>query len=139
MRIRPTNIHHTTFKYYLRQDLAPLQSTLQEKDIGVIIHQDLSFDKHIAAKINKANSILGIINTFDKNREVMLTLFKSLVRPHIKFVNQVWTPYPIKHITAIENVQIRVTKTIQGLKDLNYEQRIRYKILSYRRIRGDMI
>ena len=33
MRIRPTNIPHTTFKYYLRKDLAPLQSTLQEKDI----------------------------------------------------------------------------------------------------------
>ena len=144
MGIRPTNIPHTTFKYYLSKDLAPLQSTLQEKDIGVIIDQDLSFNKHIAAKINKANFILGIINnTFDyTNKEVMLTLFKSLVRPHIEFANQVWAPYLIKHITAIENVQRRATKTIPGLKDLNYEQRLRHinlPSLSYRRIRGDMI
>ena len=105
MRIRPTNIPHTTFKYYLRKDRAPLQSTLQENYIGVIIDQDLSFDKHITAKINKANSILGIINkTFDYR--VMLTLFKSFVRLHIEFVNQVWAPYLIKHITAIyKNVQ----------------------------------
>ena len=104
MRIRPTNIPHTAFKYYLRKDLAPLQSTLQEKDI--------SFDKHRAAKINKANSILGIINNiFDyKNIEVMLTQVKSLVRPHIEFATQVWAPYLIKHITAIENVQRRTTK-----------------------------
>ena len=34
MRIRPTNILHAAFKYYLRKDLAPLQRTLQEKDIG---------------------------------------------------------------------------------------------------------
>ena len=134
MRIRPTNIPHTTFKYYLRKDLAPLQSTLQEKDIGVIIDQDLSFDKHIAAKINKANSILGIINdTFDyKNKEVMLTLFKSLVRPHIEFVNH--------HCNRKRTG--RATKTIPGLKDLNYEQRLRHinlPSLSYKRIRGDMI
>ena len=93
MRIRPTNIPHTAFKYYLIRDLAPLyvQSTLQKKDIGVIIDQDLSLEKHIAAKINKATSILGLINnTFDyKHEEVMLSLFKSLVRPHVEFANQV--------------------------------------------------
>ena len=128
MRIRPNNIPHTTIKYYLTKDLAPLQSTLQEKDIGVIIDQDLSFDTHIAAKINKTNSILGIINkTFDyKNKEVILSLFKSLIRPHIQFANQVWVPYLIKHITAIENVQRRATKTIHGLKDINYERRLRH-------------
>ena len=146
MRIRPTNTPpHTTFKYYLRKDLAPLQSTLQEKDIGVIIDQDLSFDKHmVATKISKANSLLGIINnTIDyKNKEVMLILFKSLARPHIEFANQVWTPYLIKHIIAIENAQRRATKTIHGLKYLNYEQRhrnISIPSLSFRRIRGDMI
>ena len=72
----------------------------------------------------------------------MLTLFKSLVRPHIEFANQVWAPYLINHITAIENVQRRTTKTIPGLKDLNYEQRLHHinlPSLSYRRIRGDMI
>ena len=72
----------------------------------------------------------------------MLTLFKSFVRPHIEFANQAWAPYPIKHITAIENVQRRATKTIPGLKDLNYEQRLRHTNLPsllYRRIRGDII
>ena len=56
----------------------------------------------------------------------MLTLFKSLVRPHMDFANQVLAPYLIKHITAIENVQRRATKTIPGLKDLNYEQQFRH-------------
>ena len=79
MRIpHAANIPHTPFKYYLRKYLAPLQSTLQEQDIEVMIDQDLSFDKQVAANINKANSILGIINnTFDnRNKEVMLTIFK---------------------------------------------------------------
>ena len=72
----------------------------------------------------------------------MLSLFKSLVRPHIEFANQVCASYLIKHITAIENVQRRATNSIPGLKDLNYEQRLRHiklPSLSYRRIRGDMI
>ena len=72
----------------------------------------------------------------------MLTLFKSLVRPYIELGNRVWALYIIKHITTIETVQRRATKSIPGLKDVNYEQRLRHinlPSLSYRRIRGDMI
>ena len=32
-----------------------------EKDIGVIIDDQLSFSEHLAEKINKANKIVGII------------------------------------------------------------------------------
>ena len=80
----------------------------------MVINQDLSFDKHIAAKINKANSILDIINnTLDyKNKEVMLTLFKSLVRPHIEFSNQFW---------AIEN------GTEKGEKKYTWPQRLKLR------------
>ena len=36
-------------------------TTRKEKDIGVIIDDKLTFSDHLAEKINKANSILGII------------------------------------------------------------------------------
>ena len=38
-----------------------IQKTSQEKDIGVIIDDELSFDVHIATKIKKANSMLDNI------------------------------------------------------------------------------
>ena len=35
--------------------------TTSEKDVGVIIDNKLSFDMHIAEKVNKANSVVGAI------------------------------------------------------------------------------
>ena len=69
-------------------------------------------------------------------------LYTSLVRPPIEYANQVWNPYLKKHIDILENVQRRATKSIPGLSNLSYEERL-HKIniptLAYRRLRGDMI
>ena len=97
----------------------------------------------MSEKINKANSMMEIIRrTFEYlDDKCFSAVFKSLVRPHIEYANQVWSPYLMKHITALENVQRRATKLIPGYKELDYKERlIRLNLptLSYRRLRGDM-
>ena len=128
--------------YYLDGKL--VTKSQEEKDIGVIIDPALSFDAHISAKIKKANSVLGIIaRSFEyKDKDIMLTLYKALVRPHLEYANQIWAPYLVKHVVAIESVQRRMTRQVPGLKDLSYEDRLRelcLPTLAYRRLRGDMI
>ena len=98
----------------------------------------------MSKKINKANSMMGIIQrTFEYLYDKCFsTVFKSLVRPHIEYANQVWSPYLMKHITALENVQRRATKLIPGYKELDYKERLKrlnLPTLSYRHLRGDMI
>jgi hypothetical protein len=122
----------------------PLKQVTEEKDIGVTIDSQLSFDAHICSKINKANQMLGIINrTFEyKDSTMMATLFKCLVRPHLEYANQAWSPYLMKHVKAIERVQKRATRMIPGMKGKEYEERLRelkLPTLKYRRLRGDMI
>ena len=39
----------------------PLQKCEEEKDLGVIFDEDLSFDTHIQKSINKANQMMGLI------------------------------------------------------------------------------
>ena len=87
---------------------------------------------------------MGIIRrTFEYlDGKCFSTVFKSLVRPHIEYANQVWSPYLMKHITALENFQRRATKLIPGYKELDYKERLKrlnLPTLSYRRLRGDMI
>jgi hypothetical protein len=40
-----------------------MEETIAEKDVGVIIDNKLFFDKHITEKVNKANSIIGVIGS----------------------------------------------------------------------------
>ena len=98
----------------------------------------------MSEKINKANSMMGIIRrTFEYlDDKCFSTVFKSLVRSHIEYENQVWSPYLMKHITALENVPRRATELIPGYKELDYKERLKrlnLPTLSYRRLRGDMI
>ena len=55
---------------------------------------------------------------------------------------QILSPYLLKYITALENVQHRATKLIPGYKERDYKEclkRLNLPTLSYRRLRGDMI
>ena len=132
------------YAYKLKDDGKAMECSKSEKDIGVVIDNKLTFENHINEKVNKANSIMGVIRrTFEfLDIKTFRLLFTSLVRPHIEYANQVWNPYLKKHIDMLENVQRRATKSIPGLSSLSYEERlhkIKIPTLAYRRIRGDMI
>ena len=122
----------------------PLTHSHAEKDLGVIIDSELNFDSHITSKINKANSVAGLIRRTMQflDADSFRLLFTALVRPHLEYANSVWNPHLKKHITAIENVQRRATKFVPGLSKLPYKERlqkVKLPTLSYRRYRGDMI
>jgi hypothetical protein len=109
-----------------------LQYSNKEKDIGFVVDNQLNFEDHMNEKINKANSIMGLIRpTFTYIDEpTFLMLYKALVRPHLEYANSVWNLSKKKHITSLENVQHRATKLIPGLKDMTYEKRLRKLKLS---------
>ena len=49
-------------EYVYQLDCNQFTRSEAENDIGVIIDSNLTFDKHISAKISKANSIIGLMN-----------------------------------------------------------------------------
>ena len=91
----------------------------------------LSCADHQAEKVNKANKLVGLIRrTFVAlDAEIFKVLFKSLVRSHVEYANQVWSPHLVKDIEMVENVQRRATRMVPELKGLNYEERLtRYSL-----------
>ena len=122
MRIGKSKLPKATYSLNTDETQPTLRETFKENDIGVI-DNSLSFEDHINEKIKKSNKVLRVIRrtfiTLDKNTFPLL--YKSLVRPHLEYANQCWAPHLMRHIEAIENVQRRATKLVQGLRDLPYE------------------
>ena len=68
------------------------------------------------AAIGKANRVLGCIRKGINyiSKEVVLTLYRNLVRPHLDYCVQFWSPQLRKDVDAIERVQRRATRLILG-------------------------
>ncbi len=72
----------------------------QEKDLGVKISNDLKPNLQCREVIKKANKLIGFIGrTFEyKSEKVIRPLYNSLVRPHLEYCVQFWSPYYRKGI-----------------------------------------
>ena len=95
--------------------------------MGVIVQRSMKPSRQCAEAAKKANKILGMIsrNIVSRDREIILRLYKSLVRPHLEYCIQAWNPHLKKGIELLERVQHRATKMIKGLRELSYEERLK--------------
>ena len=128
----------------LHQGLTMLEKVTSENDLRVTIDCKLNFRDHIAQKVNIANRNLGIIfRTFTYlDSVIFLNLYKSLVRPHLEYATQIWSPLHKKDKITIENVQRRATHLVKSVKHLSYPERLKklgLPTLEYRRQRADVL
>ena len=132
--------------YYIGEDDSRtlLSTTSLEKDLGVLVDNELNFESHIDHVIKKSSSKKAqILRNFDfRSKKVLVPLFKTLVRPIIEYANCVWDPSLKSQINLLEGVQRKFTRHILEVKKLPYEQRLKkleLPSLEFRRFRGDLI
>ncbi len=123
---------------------ARLETVEEEKDLGVLIRKDLKASSQCTQAYLKANRMLGVINrTIQfKSREVMLSLYKTLVRPLLEFSTASWSPHYVKDRVQLERIQRRFTRMIPELKEMTYEKRLAQLdlwTLEERRNRADLL
>ena len=61
--------------------------TDQERDLGVLVDSSMKVSTHCVMAVKKANSMLGIIKKWIENKtaNIMLPLYKTLVRQHLQY------------------------------------------------------
>ncbi len=121
-----------------------LESVHCVKALGVTITSNLKFCQQYKEAAGKANRMLGFIrrNFSFRNKDILLPLYNSLVRPHLEYAMQFWSPHLAKDIAKLEAVQLRATKMIPSLRNKSYEERLaRLNLFSLekRRLRGKLV
>ena len=121
-----------------------LKPTVSERDLGVLVDKSFKFSDHCNKVANSANAVIGMIKRTItcRRKDIMVRLYKALVRPKLEYCVQAWCPYLKKDIEKLEKVQARAIRLITGCKNLSYENRLQYTgltTLSERRTRGDML
>ncbi|XP_059578763.1 RNA-directed DNA polymerase from mobile element jockey isoform X1 [Alligator mississippiensis] len=133
------NVQHT---YSLGNDL--LGGTEVERDLGVLADSKMNMSRQCDEAIRKANGTLSCISRCMTNRskEVILPLYRALVRPQLEYCVQFWAPHFKRDVDNLERVQRRATRMVKGLQAKPYEERLENLdlfSLCKRRLRGDLV
>ena len=121
-----------------------LNSVDEEKDLGIIVTSDMKSSRQCRVAYNKAARILGVVNRTIKfkNKQILLSLYKTLVRPLVEYCAAAWSPHYAKDKHLLERIQHRFTRMFPGLRRLPYERRLDVLglwSLEERRNRADLI
>ena len=113
--------------YQYSTSKGPLLPVDQLRDLGVSISSNLSWSPHIRSICQKARQKAAwVLSVFHSRRpDVILTLYKSLVRSLLEYCSPLWNPSKITDIQELEGVQQTITSKIAGCQDLNYWERLK--------------
>ena len=119
----------TPLTYAYHMGSKELTRVNKEKDLGVLINHNLSWDDHVHNITAKGNKMLGMLKRtcpLLTNTAVRRTLYLALVKSQISYATEVWSPPTIKMRSTVERVQRRATSWILQAKrgEIAYKQRL---------------
>jgi ribonuclease P/MRP protein subunit RPP40 len=128
--------------YILNNSDLEVVSTM--RDLGIIVSDDLKPRSHIVDIVSRASVRACLIHRVfvTRQRDFLIDMFKTFVRPILESNTSLWSPCLIGDIKLVEKVQRRFTKRFPGLEEMTYEQRIvtlGLESLESRRLKFDLI
>ena len=96
------------------------------KDLGITLSDSANFKEHITKIVSEGRQLAGWARrTFhNHNRNIMLTLLKTLITPKLEYCCPLWSPSDSKHINLLEKVQQNFTRHMQEFRQYNPDLKI---------------
>ena len=111
---------------YLIPDRVPITEVNHVKDLGVIMENSCAFPSKMTEALKRGTNMASwVLRVFKTRGEVpMMTLFRSMVVPHLEYCCQLLTPNLLKDIRSLEAIQRSFTARIAGVGHLTYWERL---------------
>ena len=102
----------------------PLPSSLCERDLGVLVDNNLSFDNHIANTVRKSFGVINMMFRSIESRDpnLLVRLYKIYVLPIIEYGLPLSSPRFNKHNLKLERIQKFFTRKL--FPELSYKERL---------------
>ena len=123
---------------YLTSDGSTIYPSDAVRDLGITITPDLKWSHHISLLVEDARKMSSwVLSVFyERSAEVMIPLFKSLVRCRTEYCCPAWHPSKVEDIMKIESIQRVYTAKIREVQHLSYWDRLKHlKLMSLQRRR----
>ena len=133
-------------EYFL--DGVLLEEVKNEKDLGLIVNEDLGWDDNIRSCIKDANRCIAWVsrNLLNRDSYILARVYKTIIRPKLEYCVQLWNPAACHGnwsvILELESIQRRFTRLTYDIGLLPYSKRLEkmnLTTLGERRIRGDLM
>ena len=120
-----------------------MEHSSAEENLGVLVDYKLDMSQQCASTVWKVNCTLGCIkrSVVSRSKEVILLLCSMLVRPHLQYCVQMWSPQYRREVGLLEHTQRNATEMIQGMKHFYGDRQRQLGLLSLdkRRLWEDVI
>ena len=112
---------------YLSPESIPIKEVSEVRDLGIHMNCSANFSSEIENVISKSNRQAGWVLRVFKTRQPypMMTLYKAMIRPHLEYCCQLWSPITAGAVRRLEGVQRSFTARIAGISHLNYWDRLK--------------
>ena len=102
----------------------------------------LQLNYSVLEKISEITKLQVCLDWYKDPFNALTKKHSQVYTEHLDYASSVWSPYRVKHIEMLENVQWRCTFQLPYLENLSYEERLKALQLPTWHIRdggGDMI
>ena len=117
----------------------PVYETATQKHLGIFLNFELNFQEHFDNMLNKVNKTIGLLRKFRNTlpRPSLLTIYRSLVRPHLDYGNIIYNQaYNAPFQQIVEsihyNAALAITGAIRGTSKKKIFEELGLKSLQHR-------